>query len=85
MLQITPARCADLSDSFTNALSSVLIIIFFLELSRFCSAGAAQAAAHTHTLMLGEPDQTIAAVGSNQFSDFNIIKPDVLWQLASSL
>lgn len=25
--------------------------------------------------MLGEPNQTIAAVGSNQFSDFNIMKP----------
>lgn len=74
MLQITRVRCADLSDSFTKALSSVLIITFLAELSRFCSAGAAHAAAHTHS-DAGEPNQTIAAVGSDQFPDFNIIKP----------
>lgn len=49
MLRTTRARCADLSDSFTNALSSVFIVIFLADLSRFCPAGAAQAAAHTHS------------------------------------
>lgn len=74
MLQMTRVRRADLSDSFTKALSSVLILLFLAELSRFCSAGAAQAAAHTHS-DAGEPNQTIAAVGSDQFPDFNIMKP----------
>lgn len=84
MLQIPRVRCAALSDCFTNTLSSVLIIIFFVELSRFCSAGAAQAAAHTHSDAEGaEPDNRCRRLKPIFRFEYNQTR--VLWQLASSV